>query len=450
MTKTHLSRNFRQRSFQAGRAARWLAGSFASICFASSANALIISDDVFTRNGGSFSNVPGTIAKAMAPLQEASYSPQFLAVGAIGGCTATWLGDTPDGASSVFLLAAHCVEEVVGGKITIGFSDWSGKMSAGGAGKFVLGPYRQTIPSGMGGASTDIALVTLPRVAPIFDKAGVAIPQPVLYDGSDELNEPVWFAGYGLWGTGTTGPNQAYAMDSTMRRAAAASQVTSIFESDFGIGASFNPKVAGDFGTRVASGDSGSAWWQQQDGQWVIVATTNGQGDMSSTGARVSKYVDWIRSIYPQARFSSDGYTVTAQQGVTTPNFALDAKVGTVAYVVPVQPKAIGPQSMIWAGNFKPSIIQVLGEEQTSHREGIINLKGQRDIGCGTGYFQEMNDAVSCYSNRSGPLVITYDPKDNPGLAPGTYLGSFKVVARGWHDTSYVRTIPMKINIVVK
>ena len=61
-----------------------------------------------------------------------------------------------------------------------------------------------------------------------------------------------------------------------------------------------------------------------------------------------------------------------------------------------------------------------------------------------------MNDAVSCYSNRSGPLVITYDPKDNPGLAPGTYLGSFKVVARGWHDTSYVRTIPMKINIVVK
>lgn len=56
---------------------RRLAASFACICFASSAHALVISDEVFTRNGGDLADIAGTITKAMEPLRAASVEPRF-------------------------------------------------------------------------------------------------------------------------------------------------------------------------------------------------------------------------------------------------------------------------------------------------------------------------------------------------------------------------------------
>ena len=447
MTKIQRSKTFRQLPFRTPYAMRRLAGSFAFICFASSAHALVISDDVFTRNGGSLANIAGTITNAMEPLRQASVEPQFLAVGDVGGCTATWIGDTPDGASSVFLTAAHCEENNPGGKVTANFVDWAGRVVASGTGPYVLGPYRQPIPKGMGGGSTDIAVFTLPKKANILDRAGAPVPQPVIYDGADELHKQVWLAGYGVWGVGSGTKN--YWPSSGSSRAAGASKVDHFFESEFGIGARFKPKVGGDFPTRIASGDSGSAWWQQHEGEWVIIATTNGGSDTESTGARVSKYANWIRSVYPQAKFSSDRYTVTSTKGVTTPNFALDATKGSVAYVVPSQANAIGPTSLKWDGNYQPTKVTVTVQDQ-SNRTASIQLRAQRDIGCGPGYLQEMNAAISCSSNRSGPLIVTYHPADNPGLAAGTYVGSFKVEARGWEDSSYARALHIKVNIFVQ
>jgi hypothetical protein len=436
-------------------AMRWLAASLFSMCFASSAYAVVISDDVFTRNGGNLGNIPGTIAKAMEPQRQDSFSPQFLAVGRISsGCTATWIGDSPDKKSSFFITAAHCVEMMNPTNFWATFTDWAGRdvTPSDGTGSYVLGPYRNPIPPGMGGASSDIAVVTLPKTADILDAKGLPIAPPILYDGSDEMLNTVWFAGYGLWGTGTGDGNESYlpADGYYGRRADGASKISSIFESDFGIGAGFNPTKGGDSWAHTATGDSGSAWWQMHDGAWNIIAVTNGGNVTISTGARVSKYANWIRSIYPQARFSSDGYSVNESQALTTPNFALDAKTGTVAYVVPIQPAAMGPTSMIWAANFKPSIVQVLLQEKSQNRSEVIQLEALRDIGCGPSYFQEMNDAVSCYSNRSGPLIVKYDPKDNKGLPPGTYVGSFSVEARGWHDQSYVRAFRVNVSITVK
>jgi hypothetical protein len=454
MTKIQQSTTLRQFLFRTSRAMRWLTASFASLCFASSAHALTISDDVFIRNGGNLANIPATITTAMGPLRQASLASQFLSVGDFGDCTATWLGDTPNGESSVFLTAAHCAEDEPvkkkKGPFSRTFSDWSGRIAASGTGSYVLGPYRKSIPQGMGGASTDIAIVTLPKKANILDQTGAAVPQPVIYDGNDELNKQVWLAGYGLWGTGPVNTNWDYWPSSVSLRAAGASTVDGIFESNFGIRAGFNPKVGGNFATRAASGDSGSAWWQQHDGEWVIIATTNGGSDLATTGARVSKYTDWIRSVYPQAKFSSDGYTITKKNKIlTTPNFALDAKNGTVAYVVPSQANAIGPTSLKWDGNCKPTMVKVTVQDQ-SNRTAVIQLRTQRDIGCGPSYLQEMNAAVSCYSNRSGPLIVTYRPADNRDLAAGTYVGSFTVEARGWQDSSYVRAFQIKVNIVVK
>jgi hypothetical protein len=450
MTKIEQSNFPRRRSIRVAQTTRWLGASLALTCFASSAYALIISDDVFTKNGGNLANIPGTIATAMEPLRRASYSAQFMAVGRISGCTATWLGDTPNGASSVLLTAAHCVEGSGGGVINQTFSDWKERTIASGVGTYVLGPYRSPIPSGMGGASTDIAIVTLPKKAQLVDEAGKAVPQPVIYDGDDELNQQVWFAGYGSWGTGIGESNGGYFPVAGPRRAAGPSTINSFFESNFGIGAGFSSSVGGDFSTRMASGDSGAAWWQRHDGDWSIIATTNGHGTGYSTGARVSKYADWIRSVYPDAKFASDRYTVTSSQGVTTPNFALDAQLGTVAYVVPSQANAIGPTALVWGGTYHPAMVTVTVKDKSQNRSASIQLRALRDTGCGLGYAQEMNAAVSCYSNRSGPLIVTYNAADNPGLAAGTYVGTFNVEARGWHDPSYVNPFQIKVNVTVK
>ena len=447
MTQIQQSKTPHQLLFPTPSAMRRFAASFVCICFASSVHALVISDDIFTRNGGNLADIAGTITKAMEPLRQASVEPRFFTVGDVGGCTATWIGDTPDGASSVFLTAAHCEENNPGGKVTASFVDWAGRVIASGTGPYVLGPHRQPIPTGMGGASTDIAIFTLPKKANILDRSGAPVPQPVIYDGAAELNKQVWFAGYGVWGVGSS--EKAFGPSSGSSRAAGRSQIDHFYESEFGIAAGFNRKVGGKFATRVASGDSGSAWWQQQDGEWVIIATTNGGNGTESTGARVSKYAGWIRSVYPQAKFSSDRYTVTSTNGVTTSNFALDATQGTVAYVVPSQANAIGPTSLKWDGSYQPTKVKVTVQDQ-SNRTASIQLRAQRDIGCGPGYLQEMNAAISCYSNRSGPLTVTYHPADNPGLAAGTYVGSFKVEARGWEDSSYARALQIKVNISVK
>ncbi|WP_338509277.1 hypothetical protein [Burkholderia gladioli] len=285
----------------------------------SQAQAIVISDDVVTANGGNLKDIPGTIATALEPQRVQSYAPQFLSAGHLdtpgGACTATWLGDSADGKSVFLLTAAHCTEGTQQtGKGNFKFTDWKERTIASGQGSYTTGPYRFSNTPGFGGASTDIALIQLPKIADILDQNGNKVARPVLYDLSDnegELNKEVWFAGYGSWGTGTGGSNGGYFPKSGPRRAAGAATISSIFENDHGIGAAFktsvgrDPSKGIDAWTRTASGDSGSAWWQLHSGIWTIIADTNGGSDSLSTGARTSQYVDFIKSVYPQALFLS-------------------------------------------------------------------------------------------------------------------------------------------------
>ncbi|MFM0338171.1 hypothetical protein [Paraburkholderia fungorum] len=80
------------------RARRMAADSvrFVTLTLCLNAHAIIISDNVFLSNGGDLKNIPGTIAGAMEPLRQKSFEPQFLVVGDLGGCTATWIGDSKD------------------------------------------------------------------------------------------------------------------------------------------------------------------------------------------------------------------------------------------------------------------------------------------------------------------------------------------------------------------
>ena len=215
--------------------------------------------------------------------------------------------------STYILTAAHCLKyesEIT--PIERDFTSWDGKIIANGEGTLYVPPERINKPSGLGGASTDIAIMKLPKIAvPTYQDGGI-VEQPILYDGSDEKGSIVEFVGYGIWGVDLT-DYRDYWPSSGSRRLWGASKIDSIFELDHGIGASYQPKkVYTEYWARVSYGDSGSAWWQDHQGRKVIIATTNGfgtnlsTGTSLSTGARVSKYIQWIRKVYPQARILSE------------------------------------------------------------------------------------------------------------------------------------------------
>ncbi|KAG8406810.1 hypothetical protein J3459_014044 [Metarhizium acridum] len=267
------------------------------------AHPLVIDKATFERHGGDVKNVATSIKTHNEELRASSYETPWLVVGRMGGCTATWLGEK-DGWSFV-LTAAHCVNyrgtETATSKT---FAAPGGRVIASGKGTVYVPPQRVKKPKGMGGASTDIAILKLPARNPVVDEAGRPVDRPILNDALDEEGKDVIFVGYGSWGVGLDGSG-AYKPSRGERRLYGRSRIDSIFELEHGIGASYKPAGPSPFWARTAPGDSGSAWWQIRDGKPVIIATTNGGHATKSTGARVSKYADWIKSIYPEARFLS-------------------------------------------------------------------------------------------------------------------------------------------------
>jgi hypothetical protein len=280
---------------------------------------ITINDDWFVASGGDLSNIPGTLDAGFAKSSAYSYQEPFLAVGNIGGCTATWIGNNPSGDISYILTAAHCGNYSQGENTPANatFTDWSGKVIASGKGWFHVPPQRINIPPGFGGASTDIGIFSTPRIADIIGHDGLPIQPPILYDQEDELNREVSLVGYGSWGIGSTGSNGSWWPSSGPRRAAATNTINGIWERDHGIGTQFEPPEdprATELEGSIAPGDSGSAWWQKHSDVWTIIATTNGGSHNrywgSNTAARMTKYVSWVKSVFPHARTFSKSVRV--------------------------------------------------------------------------------------------------------------------------------------------
>lgn len=270
----------------------------------SSANPLVIDQAAFKSNGGDVNDVVNSIRTHNEVLRAYSYNPPWLVVGDIGGCTATWLGDKDNW--SYVLTAAHCVDykgEVT--NIDRTFTAWDGRVIASGPGTAYIPPERVNIPPDMGGASTDVAIMKLPTRALIMGQTGRPLDRPILNDALSEKDIDAILVGYGTWGVGDN-VSGAYGPATGVRRLYARCRITSIFERECGIGATFQPVGPSASWARVAPGDSGSAWWQIRSYRAVIIATTNGGHSTLSTGARVAKYITWIRSRYPDARVLSE------------------------------------------------------------------------------------------------------------------------------------------------
>lgn len=408
------------------------------------ADAVVINEQAFKNNGGDPANIAGTISRANQALVDRSYADPFFVVGHIGNCTATWLGEA-DGYSYI-LSAAHCMESdqrdaVV--RVNRSFVSWNGTVIAAGEGWRYLHPYRLSIPANLGGASTDIAVLKLPRKATPVDAQGKPVMAPLLYDGGSELNNSVHFAGYGTWGVGQSlGP---WAPAKGPRRMWASSVITGIWEGGHGLGAAYTPRGNTAYWARMSSGDSGSAWWQQHAGYWSIVATTNGGHETLSTGARVSRYVSWLKGVFPSALSLGDRLTVSESKPFVSRNHADDVSRGTVYYLVPAgQADVTGPSKPFWNSRGGYSVIRVKLTDRASGARRFVNLRGQRDNGCWKSYMEE---GQICYNFKQGPLTVSFHAQDNVGLPSGAYTGDFDVEAIGWHESNYRQRFTLHADI---
>jgi hypothetical protein len=447
-----------------------------------------VSDQVFTHNGGNLSDVPNTTITAMEPLRADSMKSPFLAVGDLGHCTATWLGDSADGRSAWFLTAAHCVEgDMQRGPFTATFTDWAGREVASGNGEYVLPPNRLAVRKSTAlfasrALATDLAMLKLPKVsqksqteptgATIVDPQGKPVTPPILYDGGDEIGHPIHFAGYGRW---DAGDDDTYSCAASaifpaegVRRAAGASHVDGFYAGDAGtLFAPFSLKGVGEsakYWARLAVGDDGTALWQNQGGLWTIAGVANASARSMTSGARVSRHIDWIRSVYPGVSLPNAGhqrtYTVIydgeTSYAVVTRNWAsADGQRDNVAYVVPPQSQATGPSQTYWgSGRGQHASIEATLTEEKSHQPVRVTLRGWRNAGTGRGRqdFEPMNNAVSVtgVNDAQGALIMEYHPQDNPELSPGHYSGTFVVEARAWPDGRTVQRLKINVDISVK
>ncbi len=289
------------------------------VLFASSAQAVTIQDSLWRQEGGTKSKPWAGFGASIKLANE----PQFKSVLALstdgenwGEASGTWIGNDEDHA--YILTSAHIYEKKPKA------SDY---VIRGTNGKTLKADKIWVHPDWNGDTESrtgyDLVILRLPFP---LNNAG---PQPILYDGKDELKKLITFVGYGSRGIGSTGEDDKYYEASD--KAAAQGLVEEVVdatpelnETDSGSylgiwmgredGSLKNPfggsnKPATPFVGLVGSGDSGGSAWMKRGEQWMIVGVnSNGSGKASygdkSWFTRVSFQKPWILKIFPRAKFS--------------------------------------------------------------------------------------------------------------------------------------------------
>jgi catechol 2,3-dioxygenase-like lactoylglutathione lyase family enzyme len=283
------------------------------------ASAVVILDSTWAEEGGTEAD-PG--AGFTAALQIADES-QFRGVIALstdgeswGEASATWLGNDDDHA---YLLTAGHIFELPGS-----VDDYVARAPDG----HTVAVDKLWIHKRWNGdadtrSGYDIAIV---RLEETLEGTG---PEPHLYTGTSEAGKLITFVGYGNRGIGSIGEVEKYYEGSDK---AAAQGIVDIAEDavepfpksdDAGNYLTIAlPKEDGSVelstggkrkpATRLVgllgAGDSGGSAWMKVRGEWQIVGiNSNGTGNATygetSSFCRVAMHRDWIRKIFPGAKF---------------------------------------------------------------------------------------------------------------------------------------------------
>lgn len=413
--------------------------------FASASSAIVISEAKFSALGGNLGATPGTLPHVMSQLHARSLAPQFLAVGWMEGCTATWLGEDPR--HTYLLSAAHCVNAPVGRATAVRrtFLDWRGRIVAQGDGWAARPPawtelgYRDRF-------GDDLVVLRLPRVATPTDPWGQALTPPTMADTDLLAGEGISFVGYGDRGVGP----QYRIAGSKEARAWGESVVGGFFFGDRGLYLRFEPRADSPSWAFPSFGDSGATLWRLQQGRWQMsgvhaaVSQLPERNHWVAIGAHLPRYASWVRSIFPGVVLQSDHMTATATRPFVSRNHAGDPSGRSVHYVVPAQTGVAGPSVGRSSGKVGTSRITVLARESRTGSTAAIRLRAQRETGC---RLLPMEDATPCPASPLNRLLIAFDPRENPDLKPGAYTGSFDVEVLAWEDRSRRERLTVQLDI---
>lgn len=285
-------------------ATRWFIGMLLSM----QAAAVSVDQATFKKHGGNLSDVRGSIRDrhVLDELRAHSFSKPWQSVGLIvtgkSWCSATWIGE--DGSWSYILTAAHCIAyQGTATPISVTFRGYDASVVAEGAGTAFVPLARFDKPEFP--SSTDIAILKLPRRKTPVDDSGAALEQPIFNDSLSELGKTVIFVGYGQWGVGGDVKTDYYPKFGAYRLYGR-NLVDGLFEYERLLNAANDLYGPSPRWAAIRPGDSGSAWWQFQNGKPVMVAVSSVAANISSGGTRLSKYVKWIKATYPGARMLSE------------------------------------------------------------------------------------------------------------------------------------------------
>lgn len=376
---------------------------FAALC-ASSAHGININQSAFTANGGNLQNIAGTAPNVFDKLRTASLAPQFGPVGNLGACTGTWLGT--EGQHAWVLTAAHCVgsQRTATPLDQLRFRDGQGRLLAGGPGTLmVVHPNRLNPPNGMSNNATDIVMLKMPLLA----EPGTPLPVgATIHDGAAKVDGTVALVGHGVVGVGQA---QVSAWPTTGQRRAWGEMRLSRTQDNGYVGVSnYIPGNSATSWTRASVGDDGAAWWQKHEGEWSVVATTNGGHAGSTTGVLVQKYASWINEVFPGARLTSERLRVTASQAFVSHDFAADAGDGDLAFLVAPNQAELG-ETML-----DVPVRDKWGNAKTA------KLRAHRVVDSNTSAVQTI-------------LKIWYNPADNHHLWNHRWQGKVAIDVQKWN-----------------
>ncbi len=409
------------------------------------AGAVAISESMFIKLGGNLAALDATFPRVNALLRQRSLADQFLAVGRIAGCTATWLGE--DGPHTYLLTAAHCLSWS-GGQVAVShwsFRDWRDRIIAEGDGLAFVPPRPPGGPDGWRSVD-DIAVLRLPRVSTPVDQRGARLEPPTLAELDLSKGETVHFVGYGRAGVGRTHMELPWEQ---RRITGEAAVMGFLFEERALVGTQFEPVAASPSWAAPQPGDSGSAWWRSQQGYWQVAAVSATGDDLARTrpqafGPHVPRHAAWIHAVFPGAVLHSERMSVTASSPFVSRDHARDPSGSTVHFVVPAQPGVTGPAVSRWSGAPGESVIVVQAREARTGALAGIRLRAHRDAGC---RLSAMEDAAPCADARSNRLKVAFLPADNPRLKPGVYTGRFDVEVLAGMDRSRQERLTLHLDI---
>ncbi|WP_158998496.1 lipoprotein [Pigmentibacter ruber] len=193
-------------------------------------------------------------------------------------------------------------------------------------------------------------------------------------------------------------------------------------------------------------------------GKKIHFSSKSGEPTQSESSLNVKQYNGFLNNLTEQdcsqtiysnecliVRKNAENYN---SQDFFTTNIGAEVKDGPVAFMLPVQPFAVGPKSMFLDQNeiFHEKIGTELKVKLLKKNDVVfydVFLFAQRYLGYG--FNSSINNFATFYNENQAALYISFDKEKNKSLSVGTYFGEFEVMALAAKDDKFSKKIKVKV-----